>query len=169
MTKSKITSRDDENKNEFVENNKDCDLKTFFEFFDLSFFFLIETKKTNVEIENVDENDEKLDESKANEKKFQIKKKNSQIKKTTKINDEKSKITIINVERKAKIVIIKVEKKNILLTRSRILIVFSIISIAITTFRFVLSCFFKIHNFFFVEKNLKSFTNMFVLIFVKTS
>ena len=173
MTKNEINSRDDDEKNEFVKNSKNCDLKTFFEFFDLSFFFLIEKKKVNAEIEKIDdendENDEKLEKSKTNEKKFQIKKKNSQIKKTTKINREKLKIIIINVERKTEFVIIEIDEKNILLIRSRILIVFSIVFIAITIFLSILSCFFNNHNFFFVKKNLKNFTNMFVFIFVKTS
>ena len=39
----------------FVENSKDCDLKTFFEFFDLLFFFFVCAEKANVETKRADE------------------------------------------------------------------------------------------------------------------
>ena len=80
MTENEINSRDDE---KFVENNKNCDFETFFEFFDLSFFFLVCAKKTNVETKKTvktkkvdDEHDENDEEFEKNEKESKIKKKN---------------------------------------------------------------------------------------------
>ena len=151
-------------------------MKTFFEFLNLSFFFLFETT-ANTEIKNIDADVNELEKnnkkskvnnknSKVNEKNSKVNKKNSKTNKKTNTNNKKSKIIIIDIKRKTVVTLTKTENKNILLVLSRNLIVFSIISAAITTLRFVLLYFFKIHNSFFVNKDFESFTNMSVLVFV---
>ena len=183
VTKDEIKFRDDENEKKFVKNSKNFDLKTFFEFLNLSLFFLFKTA-TNAKIENVNADVDELkknnkkskvnnknskingEKSKINEKKSKINKKNSKTNKKTNTNNEKLKIIIIDTKRKTVVTLTKIKNKNILLTLLRNLIAFSIAFAAVATFRSVLLCFFKIYSSFFVDKNFENFTSMFVLIFV---
>ena len=76
---------------------------------------------------------------------------------------------MIEKNRKINIITSKTKKNDNLLTISCFLIVFFVAFVAITTFLFVLSCFFNVYNSFFVDDDLKSSTNMFAFIFAKTS
>lgn len=161
IIKNEVESRNDEKK-----NNNFCDLKAFFKLLSL-LFFLSETKNANDE-----EKKNRIQKVKIRQlmkKKSKLNKKESNAsEKKLKIDKKKSKITKINTKQKTKIIIEKVKNKNILLILLCFLIAFLIASIIVTIFRLVLLCFFLIHNFFFVKENLKSFTNIFVFIFVKT-
>lgn len=81
-------------------------------------------------------------------------------------NEEELKIVIIDTRRKVEITIEEVKNESILLTLLRFLIAFLIISTVITTFLFVLLCFFKVYNFFLVEK--ESLIDISIFVFVKT-
>ena len=159
VTKNEIKSRDDENEKKFVKNSKSFDFETFFESFDLLFFFLFETA-TNAKVENADADVDELEknsenskvneenskingeDSKVDEENSKVSEKNSKTDEGTNTNGEELRIIIIDTERKVIITFTKTKNKNILLALLRNLIVFSTVFVAITTFRFVLSCFF---------------------------